>query len=312
MQPTRRDLLRGGLYLAGGVIITGSAACARTTKNGGGPVSLASLQGDLIRAGAKPGLSVFLAGEDFAPGFVNYLGLGLVQGDTPIAGAAAKVWLAATSGPDEPGKVEGPFDAPWQGYATAAGGPPGINAVDVRFDRPGTWTALVEVAAEDRRLVGTTAIGVKPKPGNRAPGDRAIASMTPTTTDARGVDPICTRKPPCPFHEVTLAAALAAGKPAAFTIGTPAFCESRTCGPNLEELIAVSHKVGERATFVHSELYVDDEDAVAARIVTPTFREWGFVSEPWIYLIDRTGVISTRYEGPVTAARIERDLLALL
>lgn len=313
MQRTRRDILRGGAYLAGALILPGIVACSKRSGGGEAPGSIAALQGDLVRAGAKPGLSVFLAGEDFAPGFDNYLGLGLVEGQTPVAGGAAKVWLAATAGPDEPGEVKGPFDAPWLGYASAAaGGPPGINAADVRFDRPGTWTALVEVSASGRRLVGTTAIGVKQKPGNRAPGDRALRTLTPTTKDPRGVDPICTRKPPCPFHRVTLAAALEAGKPTAFTIGTPAFCESRTCGPNLEELIAVSGRVGGRASFVHAEVYVDDDEAVAARIVTPTFREWAFVSEPWIYLIDDSGVIRARYEGPVTAARIERDLLTLL
>src|SRR5690606_10274059 len=46
------------------------------------------------------------------------------------------------------------------------------------------------------------------------PGTALPSVATPTVTDARGVDPICTRLPEiCPFHEADLAAALAAGQP---------------------------------------------------------------------------------------------------
>ncbi|MEP4650166.1 MAG: hypothetical protein ABJ314_08280, partial [Ilumatobacter sp.] len=63
------------------------------------------------------------------------------------------------------------------------------------------------------------------------PGDRLEPFDTPTASDGRGVDPICTREPPCPFHEVTVTDALAIGKPVVYLIGTPAFCQTATCGP---------------------------------------------------------------------------------
>jgi hypothetical protein len=68
-------------------------------------------------------------------------------------------------------------------------------------------------------------------------GDKMRPVDTPTTTNARGVDPVCTRSEPCPFHAMTLTEALASGKPVAFMISTPGFCQSAICGPVLELLV---------------------------------------------------------------------------
>ena len=61
------------------------------------------------------------------------------------------------------------------------------------------------------------------KPGDQMPG----SLDTPTTADARGVDPICTADPVCPLHDVTLADALAAGDPIALLVATPGVLPDR-------------------------------------------------------------------------------------
>lgn len=115
------------------------------------------------------------------------------------------------------------------------------------------------------------------------------------------------------MHRVTLAEALGAGRPVAFIVATPAFCHSRTCGPNLEELISVQAEVGNEATFVHAEVYADDRpETIEKQVTSPTFREWGLVSEPWLFLIDRSGTIASRFEGPLTADVIRSALAPLL
>ena len=66
------------------------------------------------------------------------------------------------------------------------------------------------------------------------------AMATPTTADAQGVDPICTNDPVCPLHGVTVAEALAAGRPSGLLVATPAFCQIAICGPVLDVLLAVA------------------------------------------------------------------------
>ena len=116
---------------------------------------------------------------------------------------------------------------------------------------------------------------------------------TPTTADARGVDPICTRLDgPCPFHEVTLTEALAAGKPVVYLVGTPAHCATATCGPGLDFLIEVAKGYEGVATFVHAEVYADPEATQVAPAVTAT----GLDYEPCIFVTDASGTIVRRID----------------
>lgn len=339
--PNRREFLRNALLAAMGTVGAGLlAACSKAEPGAGTPTASATLPtapigpqpeisdlpgeisgtlrelGDRLTAeGAAPGLEVYPAGGDFVQGIANYVGLGLVHKDFgPIPQGRASVWITPTDDVDARVSPRGPFVAQWQGYSSPQeAGPPGIHALDVTFDRPGVWTLLVQVDDRSETLLGTGQVTVQAKAQNPASGDRAVASKTPTFDDNRGVDPICTRKPACPMHQVTLAEAIRSGKPTAFLMGTPAFCESRTCAPNLDELLTVREEWSGDANFVHAEVYRDDDpDTIRKQIVSPTFEDWGFTSEPWIYLIDRRGVIADRYEGPVVASRLRRDMMRLL
>ncbi len=116
---------------------------------------------------------------------------------------------------------------------------------------------------------------------------------TPTTADARGVDPICTRLDgPCPFHDVTLSEALALGKPVVYLIGTPAHCATATCGPGLEFLIDAASEYADRATFVHAEVYANPE----ATRLAPAVTSIGIDYEPIIWITDASGTVVRRID----------------
>jgi hypothetical protein len=116
---------------------------------------------------------------------------------------------------------------------------------------------------------------------------------TPTLTDARGVDPVCTRSgEACPFHEVTLTDALGAGLPVVYMIGTPAHCQFATCGPGLDFLIDLAPAYAGKATFVHAEVYADPE----ATTVAPAVDAAGLDYEPVIWITDATGTITRRID----------------
>ncbi len=135
---------------------------------------------------------------------------------------------------------------------------------------------------------------------------------TPTTADARGVEPICTRSEvgdgPCPFHEVTLTEALASGKPVVYLIGTPAHCATATCGPGLDFLIAESERYADRAVFVHAEVYADPE----ATTVAPAVLEYGLDYEPVIWITDATGTVVRRIDIVWDAAELSEMLAVSL
>ena len=98
-----------------------------------------------------------------------------------------------------------------------------------RFDVAGQWWVVASTAGKQ----GATQLDVINAGDTQVPlpGKHMVPVATPTLADHRGVEPICTRQPACPLHEVSLDAALNEHRPLAVLFATPALCESRTCGP---------------------------------------------------------------------------------
>ncbi|CAB4549174.1 unannotated protein [freshwater metagenome] len=137
-------------------------------------------------------------------------------------------------------------------------------------------------------------------------GDPLPAFDTPTLSDTRGVDPLCTRPDaPCPFHDITLTEALASGKPVVYMIGTPAYCKTGTCAPGLDALIDVASSVGDRAAFVHADVYTDRTTTVVAPAVTAYSLDF----EPVLYIANAQGVLVNRLDAVFDVDEI-RDALA--
>ena len=60
--------------------------------------------------------------------------------------------------------------------------------------------------------------------------------------------------------------------------------------------------------FVHIEVYADNDPAKGVnRWVT----EWRLPTEPFTYVVDRTGVIRTKLEGAFSVAELERAVAAV-
>jgi hypothetical protein len=80
------------------------------------------------------------------------------------------------------------------------------------------------------------------------------------------------------------------------------------CGPVVDEQLQAFKAIGDRANFVHVEIYPGrtiDQPA-------PLYSAWGLTSEPWLFVIDQHGVIRARSEGPVVASEITASLQPLL
>lgn len=125
------------------------------------------------------------------------------------------------------------------------------------------------------------------------PGDPLPAFDTPTVDDPAGVDPICTREPACSLHAVTLTEALESGKSVGYFIGTPAFCQTGTCAPALETLLAVAPDYEDDFVFVHAEVWKD----LSATEVTPAVDAMGITFEPTLILTDTDGTVIERIDG---------------
>ena len=182
----------------------------------------------------------------------------------------------------------------------------GVYRTERVFDREGIWKVQTKVGGATANTFSqqVRANAIAPIPGQQAP-----RAASPTLTDSLGVDPICTRVPPCPLHTVSLSDVIGTGKPVAVLFATPALCTSQFCGPVLDELLKVMPPYQERVTFVHVDIW----KSLKGTALSPTVESWGLESEPWMYGIDGGGTITGRLDtafGKTEMVALLDDLIA--
>ena len=310
--PLEATLTRRSMLSALGMVGLGTIASAcsggasvRTSPAG----SLAALEEHASQ------ISMIGAGTPVNPGkqTISFL---LVKGQGALVNATASVWMAK----DQTSKAAGPFTAAWYpllGYEQTHDTSPrsplavGIYSVDVDFPSAGIWTLACEVTSGTARSVGTQAVPVTDATVVAALGGKAMSVPTPVASTLHGLEEICTRTPPDHMHYISLEDALRNGKPTVVSFATPLLCQSQTCGPTVDEqLLVFEHYGAGRANFIHVEEFLPGPDLTpppaTPKNLSPAFKAWGFTDEPWVIVIDATGVIRARL-GPGVAAAQQID-----
>jgi len=110
------------------------------------------------------------------------------------------------------------------------------------------------------------------------------------------------------MHEFSIADAIDQKKPLVIVFGSPGFCVTQTCAPEVEEVQKLKAKVGEKANFIHIEIWKDP----LKREPYSTVTEWGLPTDPWVFLVDRNGMVADKFEGPAPLGELEASLAKLL
>jgi hypothetical protein len=170
------------------------------------------------------------------------------------------------------------------------------------FDAVGLWTMNVVVAGQRLSLP----MQVLDRSDTLMIGQKALPSQSPTTSDARGVNPLCTRTPPCSMHDRTIAQALAMGKPSVIVFATPKFCTSRTCGPLVDVIEGVKAKTADRVSFVHVEIWKDDQSVGQEGSQAPVVKEWNLPADPFVFFVGSDGAVKDRWSGAAGESEIQQ------
>jgi hypothetical protein len=198
----------------------------------------------------------------------------------------------------------------------------GMYVVNVNLPEAGRWGAEFTTAAAGAppEKIRYTFDVVDSTPTVQV-GDAAPASKTPTLADVGGdAAKISTDAHPDPaFYETSVADALAAHKPFILVFATPKFCVSSQCGPTLDKikpLVAANPEV----TFINVEPYqlelVDGQlqpirDTTGNLQTAAATNDWGLTAEPWIFAIDRDGIIRKSYELIASDAEMDEAIQAI-
>lgn len=287
-------------FLVGAAAAFGAAACAKTKSPivvGPGGAAQLNL---LVTSGAGDGpnqqaVSVFEAAVDQRVAFV------LTGKSGFLAPAPGSVMLQFSTD----GKNWGPSVVPTVHSDTGASASTYLTST-YRFPAAGQYWLRATYqgqTAESPVVVIDPATAKVPRVGQMM-----ISVPTPTMSDKRGVDPICTRQPACPFHAESLDTALGAHLPVVLVFATPALCQTATCGPVLDTVVAGAQAFPGKITFVHSEIYTALSQTAPN---TPTVLAYHLQSEPITFLADANGTIVDRIDGLFGKAELAAALSRL-
>ncbi len=215
------------------------------------------------------------------------------------------------------GKAEGPYPATVHSLETPAAFSSQTTAqdpdaakfvytTDVDLPSKGEWQILAMFRADDGSYtyarVPSAVVGKFPDVP--AVGDQAPMMHTPTADDVGGdLTKIDTRQPPSSMHNIDYGDVLGDGKkPIVLLFATPALCTSRVCGPVVDIAEEVKNERPDDADYIHMEIYNDNDPNKGPR---PQVKDFGLPSEPWLFVIDADGKISTRIEGAFSKEELE-------
>jgi len=187
----------------------------------------------------------------------------------------------------------------------------GVYAADVAFDKPGFWGVSAKVDLGGPQEVKTAfkvaAKHTVPFVGDPAPASQNLTVTTPgappEAIDSRAS--ASTLVPDAALHQTTVAQALAEKRPVVLVISTPTYCVSQFCGPVTDVVQALAKDYGNRARFIHIEVWKDYK----GQQLNDAAKEWiakgEDINEPWVFLIGSDGKVAARFDNIVTREALE-------
>lgn len=182
----------------------------------------------------------------------------------------------------------------------------GLYVAPLSFPRAGTW-GIELLASTAKGPVETVrfAVDVLDAPATPAIGSAAPRSRNLIASDVKNLREIDTsQNPDIRLHQVRIADAIKQGKPQLIVFATPQFCTSRMCGPVVDIVRYLYPTYEKRVAFTHHEIWQD----FASKKMFPIVEEWRLDPEPWVFLVNRDGIIRAKFEGLVTARELESSL----
>lgn len=258
----------------------------------------------------NPQIVVAPAGRTYEQGG-NRFSFGVFKVDrTQIEDAQVAIYAA----PDSGGPLEGPFPARSESLQTEApfksetvSSDPLAATVayvsNVKFTKPGSWH-VVAVVEDGDSFTPSLLPDIKVGPYSQIPdvGDQAPLIHTPTADDVGGdLTKIDTRQPPDSMHDIDFADVVGK-KPTVLLFSTPALCTSRVCGPMVDIEEQVKSETDADIAFIHQEVYNDNDPNKGVR---PQLTDYGLKTEPWLFVVDKDGRVSTRIEGAFSVADLK-------
>ena len=205
-----------------------------------------------------------------------------------------------------------PMTVPPQYRSKQNSGPGGIKAIyatNVPVPHKGTYTILALTRTSKGVIGAPGEIAVAASSPIPGVGQRPPDIATDTAASVHGNTALLTtRTPPDDMHAVSFNQVLGK-RPVALLFSTPQLCISKVCGPVTDIAVQLEHQFGKRITFIHQEVYVNNQPSKGLR---PQLKAFHLQTEPWLFTVNRHGIIAARLEGSFGRNQFRQALAAAL
>jgi len=289
------------------VILTACAGAVESTNPSPAP-SVPPLQSVVASAAAGDCAPCVVKGPN------RRLTVGILDANgTPVGGGVSvrvQVYLIPPGG--RPAAIGPVMDAPYEGGLLQN---KGVYVVHQTFDKAGFYNVVVQAVKGSLSSTTTAAFQVIDSDPGIAVGSPAPASQNPTASQVTSIRQIDTNVPPDDMHYTSIAAAIAAHHPVVIYFGAPGFCRSKNCGPESDVVKSLEPAYRPKGVdFVHIETYkggTPDNTDLSKATTSPTFDEWKLSSDPWVFVVDKNGLVAAKFDGPTGPDEIDAVLRAL-
>jgi len=327
---SRRRALSRRAFVRGAFAVTAGGAALYTIGCGSGdddpaPAASATTSGGaetpsgMSTPGGGAELRPVLLTSEFVAGENNRFAVGLLQGARFVKDAAVHARFFKIGDDGQTGEFRGEGDLRFvelnvegaHAHDSSTGEAFSDDQVsfyvaNTPFDAAGAWGVELAVTPEgDASPVSVQVpFEVLSEPKSPALGSVPPASENDTAATNPNGESLCSRDPACPLHDKVIADVLGKGRPLVVQFSTPAFCESRFCGPVLEVLLNQMPEYREKVDFIHIEVWQDFQ----LRKYREANLEWNLPTEPYTFLMNGEGEVVGKIEAVFTEEELKNAL----
>ena len=201
-------------------------------------------------------------------------------------------------------------------FQTWPKGNAGVYIARVNLGTPGEWIIQAEDSSGNRGVFGASKFFVKETSSAPAVGTKPKPLNNLTIADVDNINKITSALNPDPdLYKISVAQAMNNGMPTIITFASPSFCRTATCGPQIEVISSISQQFGHRLNVIHIEVYERseiDDDGNYELTISSLLEAWGLNTEPFSFMLDKTGIVVAKFEGFVTEAELTETISAIL
>ena len=179
----------------------------------------------------------------------------------------------------------------------------------IEFPAAGNWTMLVGPTDQDKDLEVKVLLNVQKKSNTISIGDNVPSTYNKTRYDVSDIRSITSStNPDLDLYSISVNDTVLNDRYSIVTFASPMYCQTSTCGPQVDVISNLNEKYKQTIDFIHIEVYerIYDKGGELIKVsISPILDNWGVKTEPYTFVLSSNGKVVMKYEGFVTEKELE-------